>query len=299
MRFAQHIKYLSILACFVLGGKVVQGQESLNTAFKMLQRGSLDSAKAVIDKAAVDTVTGKQAQTWYLRGFIYKEIYKSRESDNVKSPARVEAVNSMKKSLELDTSKANRDANIPTLKYFASKYYNDAVTTMDTSQYKMAIESYEKYKGLMTIVDPTMSFIQPDITFYLALASQYRKIFEADRIKNAPYLELAKATYLKVLGMDPNNISANYNMGTLYYNQAVNLINQADYDIDIVTLSDIQDNSIALFKQSLPFMEKAYTLDPNNVSTLEGLSGIYFSLNEFEKHNQYREKLEEIKNKNK
>ena len=83
-------------------------------------------------------------------------------------------------------------------------------------------------------------------------------------------------------------------MGILYYNQAVNLINQSDYDLDIVALNDVQDNSINLFKQSLPFMEKAYALDPNKKETLLGLSGIYFSLNEKEKSNEFKQKLEQI-----
>ena len=83
-------------------------------------------------------------------------------------------------------------------------------------------------------------------------------------------------------------------MGILYYNQAVNLINQSDYDLDIVALNDVQDNSIKLFKESLPFMEKAYSLDPNRRETLLGLSGIYFSLNEKEKSDMFKQKLEEI-----
>lgn len=107
-------------------------------------------------------------------------------------------------------------------------------------------------------------------------------------------MNLAKSSYNKVLELDPNNIGANYNMGILYYNQAVNLINQSDYDLDIVALSDIQDNSIKLFKESLPFMEKAYSLDPRRKETLLGLSGIYFSLNEFDKSNMFKLKLEEI-----
>ena len=81
----------------------------------------------------------------------------------------------------------------------------------------------------------------------------------------------------------------------MFYNQAVQLINQSDYDIDIVALNDIQDNSVKLFRESLPFMEKAYKLDPKRRETLLGLSGIYFSLNEKEKSDLYKQKLQEIR----
>jgi hypothetical protein len=42
-------------------------------------------------------------------------------------------------------------------------------------------------------------------------------------------------------------------------------------------------------------MEKAYALDPKRKDTLYGLSGIYYSLNEIEKSNEFKQKLEEIK----
>ena len=83
-------------------------------------------------------------------------------------------------------------------------------------------------------------------------------------------------------------------MGILFYNQAVQLITQSDIDIDIVALNDLQDNSIKLFRESLPFMEKAYQLDPKRKETLLGLSGVYFSLNDKEKSDLYKQKLQEI-----
>ena len=128
----------------------------------------------------------------------------------------------------------------------------------------------------------------------MAIATVYYKIYEADRTGKLDFLTFTKNAYNKILTIDPNNIGANYNMGILYYNQAVNLIKQSDYTIDIVALNDVQDNSIKLFKESLPFMEKAYSLDPRRKETLLGLSGIYFSLNEIEKSDMFKQKLEDI-----
>jgi hypothetical protein len=297
MRSVIKITSLFILFLLVPGGDASAQSEKIKCAIENLKSSKLDSARMCIDAAAIDSVTSKQAQTWYLRGFIYKEIYKSREAENVKSSARIEALNSFKKSLSLDTASANRESNLQNLKYISIRFYNDAATTMDTLKYKFSIENYENYKEVMKIVDPKMDFKLADITFYNALGTVYTKIFESDKKNKAPYLELAKATYSKVLSLDPNNSSANYNLGILYFNQAVNIINQADYDIDLVALSDLQDNSISLFRQSLPFMERAYDLDPNNLAVLEGLSGIYFSLNDYNKSNQFKEKLEELKNR--
>jgi tetratricopeptide (TPR) repeat protein len=271
-------------------------QDKFTAAYTFLQQGNLDSAKANINIAITNPKTVNDAQTWYLRGFIYKSIYNKTEKGNKLSPSRIEALNSFKKSLSLDTAQGNVQENIKNVKYLATTLYNDAAASLDSIDYKIAVGDFEKFKEYYLLVDTsTANFKQKDIDFSLAIASQYSKIFESDRKGKLQFLALAKNEYNKVLTIDPNNIHANYNMGILYYNQAVNLINQSDYDLDIVALNDVQDNSIKLFKESLPFMEKAYSLDPNNRETLLGLSGIYFSLNEKEKSDMYKKKLDEIK----
>jgi tetratricopeptide (TPR) repeat protein len=270
-------------------------QSKVSAAYSFFQKDQLDSAKACINDAVKHPETSANGQAWYLRGFIYKSVYNKQEKGNKLSPSRLEALTSFKKSIALDTTQENVQECIKNVKYLATTLYNDAAASLDSIDYKIAISNFEKFKEYYLLVDPTPANIQQkDIDFSLAIASLYTKIFETDRKGKTEFLKLAKDAYNKILAVDPNNIGANYNMGILYYNQAVNLINQSDYDLDIVALNDIQDNSINLFKESLPFMEKAYELDPRRRETLLGLSGIYFSLNEFEKSNMYKQKLEEI-----
>lgn len=263
-------------------------------AVRFYQNDNLDSARIYIEEAVNFPSTANDAQAWYIRGFIYKEIYNKREAKNKQSAARKEALYSFKKSISLDTAKENLAENTKNITFLAYKFFNDAANSLDTLNYEIAIENFEQYKATMAIMESSM-IRQKELEFNLAIGSVYTKLFESDRNKNRQFLDSAKATYLKVLIIDPNNISANYNIGILFYNQAVHLIKQMDYDVDMVALSDIQDNSIVLFKESLPFMEKAYELDPNRRETIQGLSGIYFSLNDFEKSNEFKHKLEEIK----
>jgi len=270
-------------------------QSKVALAYDYLQKNKYDSAKVTIDAAVLHPDTKNDGQAWYLRGFVYKSIYNINEKNLRQSPSRITALESFKHSLDVDTSLENRQENIKNIKYLATTLYNDAAASLDVVDYKIAIDNFEKFIQYYSLVDNSPANLkQKRIDFNLAIASVYTKIFESDRQSKSEFLNLAKQAYNKVLEVDPNNIGANYNMGILYYNQAVNLINQSDYDIDIVALSDIQDNSIKLFKESLPFMEKAYSLDPKRKETLLGLSGIYFSLNEFEKSNMFKQKLEEI-----
>ncbi len=290
------VKKIVVFVLLLLVVTISNAQQSkVALAYNYLQQSKFDSAKITIDAVVLHPDTKDDGQAWYLRGFVYKSIYNQSEKGNRQSPSRLIALESFKHSLSADTSLENRQENTKNIKYLATTLYNDAAASLDVVDYKIAIDNFDKFLQYYALIDDSPANIkQKKIDFNLAIASVYTKIFEGDRQSKSEFLNLAKQSYNKILDVDPNNISANYNMGILYYNQAVNLINQSDYDIDIVALSDIQDNSIKLFKESLPFMEKAYSLDPRRRETLLGLSGIYFSLNEFEKSNMFKLKLEEI-----
>ncbi len=298
------------IVLFLLVTPLLKAQDDpLRMAAVYLQNGQLDSAKIVLDQLSGDPSATNNASVWYLRGFVYKTIYNKHEKSNMQSLSRLEALRSFRHSLSMDTSQAGIDENKKNIKYLTTTLYNDASISLDSSDYKLGIETFEQFKQYYILIDTSQNAIkQYDVKFLLALGSVYSKIFEGDKKLKAEILEasknkkneflgLAKDAYTKVLILDPNNITANYNMGILYYTQAINLINQLDYGVDIRTLNDTQDNSITLFKESLPFMEKSYKLDPNREETLYGLSGIYFSLNEIEKSNEYKKKLEDIKKK--
>ena len=269
--------------------------ERVSSAYSLLQKGDIDSAKILIDQAVADAGTINDGEAWYVRGFVYKSIYNLREKTNKQSPSRIEALSSFKRSLLVDTSAANVVENLKNIKYLSATLFNDVKASLDSINYLVAIDNFEKFKEYSKLVDTSKANLkQNDINFLKALASVYTQIYESDRKGGSQFLSLAKATYYKVLFLDPNNIGANYNMGILFYNQAVQLITQSDIDIDIVALNDLQDNSIKLFRESLPFMEKAYQLDPKRKETLLGLSGVYFSLNDKEKSDLYKQKLQEI-----
>ena len=274
-------------------------QEKVTAAYTFLQQNDLDNAKANIDDAVVDPETANDAQAWYLRGFIYKTIYTKREKINNQSPARLEALNSFKKSLSLDVEKEFFTDNIENIKNLINTLHNDAASSLDPFDYKTAIKLFEKHQEYYKIVDPSPENIQAkQIEFDIALVSVYNSVIEngkTDSLRAYKFLNLAKNIYSKILTIDPNNIMANYGMGILYYNQAVNLLKTQDWDLDIVNMDVVQSKAVILFKESLPFMEKAYTLDPERVDAIQGMSGIYFGLNEPEKSNIYRLRLQEIK----
>ncbi len=273
--------------------------EKVNLAIEFYEKNQLDSAKVNIDNAILNPESANDAQSWYIRGIIYTDIYKKKEKSNKMSPARFEALDALRQSIILDRNNDYLSENINIMKFLIVTMHNDEAECFeDLIEYQTAIDLFRKEQEYYKIIDPSTDTYQArEIEFALALGSVYNTFIESskDSAASVKYINLAKALYTKILSIEPNNVSANYSLGILYYNQAVNLIKSQPYDADLMVLEVVQDQSVKLFKASLPFMEKAHTLDPQREEAIIGLSGIYFGLNEPEKSNIYRQQLKDIK----
>jgi tetratricopeptide (TPR) repeat protein len=288
-------KWLTYLMVLFAATSFAQ-QERVAKALEFVEAGDYENAKTEIDAAVVNEATSVDSYAWYVKGFVYKELYKKNEKNNPLSPIRNEAIAALKKSMELDTKGENINDNKQTLKFLATTLNNDAANSINNNNPDAAQKAFEKYKETILLLEPQTDLKPKSIEFMLALASMLNQQYqsEQDSAKKEFKFLGVKNMYQEVIKLDVNNVSANYNLGILYYNKAVNIINNLDYDMDMFALMEIQDNCVEIFKQSLPFMEKALELDPNRVETLRGLEGIYISLNDFEKSNAIRAKLDAL-----
>jgi len=152
-----------------------------------------------------------------------------------------------------------------------------------------------KIKVLEEKLQKAIALDDKNIDLYMMLALVYEKLSDKEKVKRSEYMEKARLNYTKVLELDPNNYRANYNLGIFYYNSAVAIINDMPVDEDLEEMMKVQDECVEIFKKAEPYMLKAESLDPRKIETLEGLSGIYFALNEPEKSNAYKEKVNQLK----
>ncbi len=283
-------KVLTILIIiFSTSFACAQNNNLLNKAYNFYTEGNLVDAKNVIDSAAENELYQAQILTWYLKGFIYKDLFKQNINDE---NLRREAVSSFSKLLSLDTAQKYSNESKQNLKYLASTYYNAAMNAIASSNYELAEENYEKFEQTLQLSGEKLS-VDNKQKFLLALGSALVQQYRKDTAKN--YYDRALKTFEAVLALDSLNKSANYNLGVLYYNEAVNIILEADFDeVDILAISEFEDKSIALFEQSLPYMQRAYMVDPKDKNILEGLAGIYFGLKDFEASNKYKAELEAL-----
>ena len=86
----------------------------------------------------------------------------------------------------------------------------------------------------MKLADPSFNIKEKEIEYFLLVASTYGLLYNQSDYKLVEYLDKAKETYNKVIKTDPDNLLANYNMGIIFYNQAVRIIKNLEISLDIL-----------------------------------------------------------------
>ena len=288
--------YISIL--FLLFTVCVFGQKAvLRDAKVAYHQDSLMKAKLLIDQAALHEETKNDPVMLYYKGFVYKDIYKKQEKENFNSPARVIAIKAFTELLSMDSIGKIKPSSVNSLKNLNTSVHNDLAQSINNGDYQSAVKLYDRYHSTMVFLEPEHDFTAFDIRYYLALGSVYNDIYNSDKEERKEFMNKAVDCYHYVLKLDSTSHMANYNMGILYYNEAVDIIKNLDYDVDLITLELIQDEVVQMFQQALPFMQRAYELNPTRKETLHGLSGIYFSLNELEKSEEFQKRLKTLDQK--
>ena len=285
---------------FMLVSPVFSQESKVDQAINAFVANDLSTAKAAIDEAASDPSQNSNYQTWYWKGLIYKELYKTMDKGKTTdSKNRLEAVEAYKTAMK-DKSKVSSDTMqsiVKSLKFLGSTFYNDAVVQLDTVNYETAVKNYAMYSDVTTTINPEASLIDQHVKFKMKLAMIYVSLYDAHARDESGkvYFEAAKAEYSKIIELKKTHLSANYNLGILFYNRAVNIIQSMDYGIDLEALSKKEEQCVALFLQALPYMKTAYDIDPTRKETLISLKGIYYSLNDQDQYDRYKKELEQLK----
>ena len=88
--------------------------------------------------------------------------------------------------------------------------------------------------------------------------------------------------YLKALGVKPDYFDANYNLGALYFNQAVQGINKANdlwkprmSSSEAAKQKKLENDAKALFSLAKPYLEIAHESNGEDVETMRSLKDVY------------------------
>ncbi len=122
-------------------------------------------------------------------------------------------------------------------------------------------------------------------TYYFAIGTLHDESSEYDS---------AAIAYQKALEIKADFYDAIYNLGVLYNNQAVEVFTQArDLPIEKQKQYDkMMDEGKAILEKALPYMEKAYEMNPEDINTVISLKGIYYTLGNYDKSNEMKALIE-------
>ncbi|MGB1075676.1 MAG: tetratricopeptide repeat protein [Flavobacteriales bacterium] len=111
----------------------------------------------------------------------------------------------------------------------------------------------------------------------------------------------AAVAYQKALDIQPDYFDANYNLGAMYFNDAVLQINAANDMWKPRMSSDeqaeqekLEADGKAMFSQAKPYLEAAHVAAPEDVSTIRSLRDIYTRTGEDDKMLEMSAKLKDL-----
>ena len=91
-------------------------------------------------------------------------------------------------------------------------------------------------------------------------------------------MDKAEEFFKKALDMDKESAEANSNMGRVFFNRGVVLLDEASKISDVKQYNEEREKAREVLKMALPFFEKAFKLDPDIMENRIALRSIYYNL---------------------
>jgi tetratricopeptide (TPR) repeat protein len=117
---------------------------------------------------------------------------------------------------------------------------------------------------------------------FLALGSSY------DALDN---YEKAEESYKEAVDIDPSSFDANYGLGGLYYNKAVEMFDKANDISDFKKADNLMKKAEVIMLKSLPYMEVCYKINSEDKTILTVLKALYYRNGDDVKYKEVSEKL--------
>jgi tetratricopeptide (TPR) repeat protein len=238
----------------------------------------------------------KAAQSWYIAGFIYKELYKDQESEMRESPFREKAIQYLQNALTLDKNGENTQNAKAAVRYLAVSYFNDALKrskeiTLATADEPEAL--YQKFRYCMRLVNVQTDFTEYDKQIFKSLGQAHYRMWEQNT--SASGIAARSADYFqRVLIIDESDCEAKFNLVIIYYNQGVHKIRSLDLQSDLNDLIASQESAIRFFNKALPYAQACFDSCPSKVEYYKGLMFCNRALGKEDEYLRLKTQLESL-----
>ncbi len=134
--------------------------------------------------------------------------------------------------------------------------------------------------------------------YYLKIAQEkypenpHYILAEAQLLNKLGEFDKAKEKYKTAIKINPNLFEAQYNLGVIYFNEAIELRDIANEIADNAKYLVAKEKADAKFSEVLPYFEKSYSLSPDDVGIMTTLKNLYYLLKMNEKYKEICKKME-------
>ncbi|MEM9821689.1 MAG: hypothetical protein AAF985_11475, partial [Bacteroidota bacterium] len=184
------------------------------------------------------------------------------------------------------------------------KYPDDEGLRVSEINYYM---SNNKFDELVGKLKKAIEADPKNLSYYNALGNTFDNLFQnemssGNNEKAQEYFDNALSYYNQALEVDGTNFFALYNLGVLYVNKANGIVaemkaleDKGDYSkAGLRAVEAKKSEADKEFAASLPFFQKAETLNPNDINTLIALKEIYARSEDFEKSKEFKKRMETV-----
>ena len=97
--------------------------------------------------------------------------------------------------------------------------------------------------------------------------------------------------YKAAIDINPSSFGANYNLGALYFNTAIEINNKANAS-DGNVYDKLKKQAKGLFAKALPYLEEAYALNSKDKNTLLSLKQLYYMSGDYKKSEEMKKEID-------
>lgn len=162
---------------------------------------------------------------------------------------------------------------------------SDAIVNFEVNYY---LERKENDKLLTSLKDAIA--INPNLpVLHFAMGATYAELGNNEE---------AKAAYLKAIEIDPNNFDAYNNLSALYLDRTNALTEEMNNlgfsKADLAKSDRLKEERDGLYREIIPFMNKALEIDPKSGEIMEVLKQVYYQLGDVAKFKEIKERIDSL-----
>lgn len=171
---------------------------------------------------------------------------------------------------------------LATIKEAREKYPDNQALIIEELNFYLKNEMFEEAETNLNLASQNDA---DNEVIWFSLGTVYENLEKYDE---------ATTAYQKAIDLKADYFEPNYNLGAMYFNKAVNMVNDANAippnQITKYKAAIAEANTV--FEQALPYLESAYAVKPNDTETMRSLKDIYVRMGEDAKYEEIKKKLE-------